>query len=373
MKILQTCPKLSQGGVERGTIELANYLSSKGIENHICSNGGKLVKELENTHHFTLPVHKKNPFTAIISGFKLAKYLDDNEIDVLHARSRAPAWVGLLACKLSKNTKYVTTYHGAYGSHNRFKKLYNYPMRAGEKVGVISEFIRQHLKDVYNVADDKMMTAYRCFDDKKFNLDNIDKKELKELKEKYNLKKDDIVLCLVGRFSKIKGQVQLVESLAKIKDENWKLLLVGSEEKDGKITETIKQTITENGLEDKIILTGNQTKPELFYALSDICFSVRITPEAFGRTPLEAQALEKIVIATNQGGHLETVLDGKTGFLVQYDNLDDWAEKIKLAINLSAKERLAMGKEAKTWVQSKYTLEKMCESELAVYKEVLKQ
>ncbi|HAG53440.1 MAG TPA: capsule biosynthesis protein CapM [Alphaproteobacteria bacterium] len=370
MKILQTCPKLNQGGVERGTIEFANYLADKKIENYICSNGGILIKQLKNTTHFTLPVHKKNPISIFINAFKLASYLKENKIDVVHARSRAPAWVAYFACKLAK-AKYVTTYHGAYSYENIFKKTYSYPMRAGEKVAVISEYIRNHLKEVYNTPDSKMMTAYRCFNEQKFNLDNLNKEELSKLKEKYKLNDNTVTLCLVGRFSRTKGQVELVKALAKIKDENWKLLLVGSG--DNRIKKKVKELIKENSLQDKIILTGNQTKPELFYAISDICFSVRVTPEAFGRTPLEAQALEKIVIATNQGGHLETVLDGKTGFLVQHDNLDDWAEKIKLAINLSAKERLAMGKEAKTWVQSKYTLEKMCESELAVYKEVLKQ
>lgn len=370
MKILQICPKLNQGGVERGTIELANYLTDQGIENYICSNGGKLIKQLKNTTHFKLPVHKKLPFPIISNAFKLAKYLDKNEIEIVHARSRAPAWVGYLACKLSKNTKYVTTYHGAYSYENIFKKAYSWAMRAGVKVAVISEYIRQHLKDVYNVKDDKMMTAYRCFDQKKFNLDNLDKKELEAIKEKYNLNSGEVILCLVGRFSRTKGQVELMRALAKIKDENWKMLLVGSG--DQKITAKVKEIIKDNGLENKVILTGNQTKPEYFYAVADICFSVRVTPEAFGRTPLEAQALEKIVIATNQGGHLETVKHGETGYHVQHDNLDDWAEKIKLAVNLPTQERLAMGKKAKEWVHSKYTLEKMCESEVAMYKEVLK-
>lgn len=370
MKILQTCPKLNQGGVERGTIELANYLSANNIENFICSNGGILVEQLNNTNHFTLPVHKKNPVSIISNTFKLTRYLNENKIDIVHARSRAPAWVGFLACKFSTSTKYVTTYHGEYSHENIFKKAYSYPMRAGVKIAAISEFIKTHLKEVYNISDGKIMTAYRCFDENKFNLDNLDQNEVREIKEKYNLNTHETVLCLVGRFSKIKGQIELIESLGKIKDEKWKLLLVGSG--DEKITAKIKNLIIEKELEDKVILTGNQTKPENFYAVSDICFSVRITPEAFGRTPLEAQALEKIVIATNQGGHLETIIEGKTGYLVQYNNLDDWASKIKLAINLSSKERLEMGKEAKKWVYSKYTLEKMCESELAVYKEVLK-
>ena len=370
MKILQTCPKLNQGGVERGTIELANYLADNGIENHVCSNGGKLLKQFKNTKHFKLPVHKKLPFPIISNAFKLAKYLDKNEIDIVHARSRAPAWVGWLACKLAKNTKYVTTYHGAYSHENIFKKAYSWPMRAGEKVAVISGYIRQHLKDEYNMPDEKMMNAYRCFDQSRFDLDKLDKSRIEEIKEKYQLNNGEVILCLVGRFSRIKGQKELVRALAKIKDENWKLLLVGSG--DPRIEKKVNDIIKEHDLEDKIVLTGNQNKPEYFYAAADICFSVRVTPEAFGRTPLEAQALEKIVVATNKGGHLETVKDGETGYLVENDDLNDWAEKIKLAINLPADKRLAMGKEAKKWVHSKYTLEKMCEAEVAVYKEVLK-
>lgn len=370
MKILQICPKLNQGGVERGTVELANYLAEQGVENYVCSNGGKLVKQFKKTEHFKLPVHKKMPLPIISNAFKLAKYLDKNQIDIVHARSRAPAWVGWLACKLSKKTKYVTTYHGAYSYENIFKRAYSWAMRAGVKTAVISEYIRQHLKDVYNVADDKMLTAYRCFDHNKFSLDALDKDTLAEIKEKYNLNSGEVILCLVGRFSRIKGQMELIEALAKIKDENWKLLLVGSG--DPKVEAKVAELIKENSLEEKVILTGNQTKPEYFYAVADICLSVRITPEAFGRTPLEAQALEKIVIATNQGGHLETVKHGETGYHVQFDNLDDWAEQIKLAVNLPAEKRAEMGKVAKEWVHSKYTLEKMCESEVAMYKQVLK-
>tara|TARA_Y100001960_G_scaffold237571_1_gene250358 strand:- start:523 stop:1635 length:1113 start_codon:yes stop_codon:yes gene_type:complete len=370
MKILQLCPKLNQGGVERGTIELANYLADKGVKNHICSNGGKLIKQLKNTQHFKLPVHKKLPVPIFKNALKLAKYLDVNDIDIVHARSRAPAWVGYLACKLSKKTKYVTTYHGAYSYENIFKKAYSWPMRAGVKVAVISEYIRQHLKDEYNMPEDRMMTAYRCFDENKFNLDNLDKSQLEAIKEKYNLNTGEVILCLVGRFSRTKGQVELIRALAKIKDENWKLLLVGSG--DEKITSKVIELIKKHNLQNKVILTGNQTKPEMFYAVADVCLSVRVTPEAFGRTPLEAQALEKIVIATNQGGHLETVKHAETGYLVQHDNLQDWADKITMAINLPKEERLAMGKLAKKWVYSKYTLEKMCASEVAMYKAALR-
>jgi glycosyltransferase involved in cell wall biosynthesis len=370
MKILQTCPKLNQGGVERGTIEFANYLADNKIDNYICSNGGILVKQLTDTTHFTLPVHKKNPVSIIKCAFKLAKYVKNNDIDIIYARSRAPAWVGYFAAKLAK-VEYVTTYHGAYSHENIFKKAYSWPMRAGKKIGVISEYIRQHLIDVYNTPEDKMMTAYRCFNQDRFNLDVLNTKELEAIKEKYNLDSGEVILCLVGRFSKTKGQIELVRALSKIKNENWKLLLVGSGDK--RVSKKVKDLIKEHKLEDKIILTGNQTKPEYFYAVADICFSVRVTPEAFGRTPLEAQALEKIVIATNKGGHLETVKDGETGFLVQTENLDDWAEKIKHAINLDAETRTNMGKQAKVWVNSKYTLEEMCKSELAICKEVLKK
>jgi glycosyltransferase involved in cell wall biosynthesis len=368
MKILQICPKLNQGGVERGTIELANFLTSKNIENHICSNGGILTEQLKDTQHFTLSVNKKDPVSLIINTFKLAKYLKQNQIDIVHARSRAPAWVAFLACKLT-NTTYVTTYHGAYSYENIFKKAYSCPMRAGKKVAVISEYIRQHLKDIYKIDENKLVTAYRCFDDTTFNLNNIDANELLDLKTKYHLKNDDVILCLVGRFSKIKGQIELIKALANVKATNWKLLLVGSGNEE--ITLKIENLIKEYSLEDKIILTGNQINPELFYAASDICFSVRITPEAFGRTPLEAQALEKIVIATNQGGHLETIINNETGFFVEYNNLNNWTQVIENAITLPKAKRLEMGKKAKEWVSAKYTLEKMCQAELDMYKQAL--
>tara|TARA_Y100001960_G_C14714995_1_gene849148 strand:- start:398 stop:1516 length:1119 start_codon:yes stop_codon:yes gene_type:complete len=369
MKVLLTCPKLNQGGVERCVVDSANYLSEKNIENHICSNGGRMMVELNNTKHFTLPIHKKNPITILKNSFKLAKYIKENNIDIVHAQSRAPAWVSLMACKIT-NTAYVTTYHGAFSHENFLKRLYSWPVRAGAKTAAISDYIKNHLQSIYNLPNSQIKTIYRSFNKDKFNLKNLDMNKVKEIKEKYDLN-NTTTLCLVGRFSKIKGQVQLLEALNKIKDENWKLLLVGSGNKQ--VEEDVANLVKSYKLEDKVILTGNQTNPEYFYAAADICLSVRITPEAFGLTPLEAQALEKIIIATNQGGHLETVKDGETGYLIQHDDLDNWAEKIKLAINLPTEVREQMGKAGRKWVESKYTLEKMCEAEVDMYNEVLQK
>ena len=368
MKVIQICPSLNQGGIERCVINLANYMTQQNIENHICSNGGILISDLTNTQHLTLPVHKKSFKHLVKSAFKLAKYVKENDIDIIHAHSRAPAWAGYLASKMTK-AKYVTTYHGAYSHENIFKKLYSYPIRSGKKVAVISNYIKQHLIDVYNMNENKMVTAYRSFNDTKFNIDNLDKTTLENLKKEYNINNDVTTLCLVGRFTYVKGQIELIRALSRIKDDNWQLILVGSG--DDKVENKVKALAEKYKISDKVILAGNQNNPEYFYAISDICFSVRVTPEAFGLVPLEAQALSKIVIATNQGGHLETILDNKTGFLVQHDNLDDWAEKIRYAINLDKSKRDAMGKLAKKWVYDNFTLEKMCNAEINMYKQVL--
>ncbi|MCP4356201.1 MAG: glycosyltransferase family 4 protein [Proteobacteria bacterium] len=374
MKVIQLCPNLKQGGVERKTIEFSNFLKDeKDITNFICSNGGPLLSELDNsTTHFTLSIHRKNPISIIVNSFKLAKYVKENNIDIIHAHSRAPAWVGFFASKLAK-TKFVTTYHGLYRHENIFKRAYSSPMRKGKPICIVSDFIGNHVSKVYGIQKNKMYKTYGSFNESRFSMENINQDDVKAIRKEYNLQKDDVVLCMVGRFSKIKGILELIDVLSKIKSKNWKLLLVGADNrKKANLTEDIKLLIAKHNLQDRVILTGNQNKPENFLAASDICLAMSVKPETFGLTPVEAQALGKMVIATKLGGHLETVLDNKTGFFVSHTDFNQWVDKIDYAINLSAKERNKLGQAGKKWVWSMFTLNKVCKTEIEMYRRITK-
>lgn len=373
MNILQVTAALEQGGVERGTVEMAAYTVRKGATSIVASQGGRMVLDLEEAgaSHICLPLAHRHPFAILYCAWKLRNLILEENIDLVHARSRAPAWAAFLACKLTK-TPFITTFHGTHKIQNRLKKLYNSSMIRGERVIAISQFIKDHIINNYGVNEQRIDIARRGFDPKVFDPEKYTASELAALKNSLGITGNKPVISLPGRLTRWKGQVLFLEALAKIQQLDWVSLIIGGSGKKQSYFQELKDIVNRYGLADRVIFCGNQPNIAPYYAISDIVVSASTEPEAFGRVAVEAQAMGKPVIVSNHGGSVETVLDMETGWLFENANVDSLVNKFCLALSSNAPLQ-QMGLNARRWVTTNFQVVDMCEAEWNVYKEVLEK
>jgi len=372
LKILQVVAGLHEGGVERGTLEMSEYILGTGAESYVASSGGRLVSDLEEkgARHFLLSLDRRTPWSIAKNAFALAAIIRRYHIDLVHARSRAPAWATLLACKAT-NVPFLTTFHGTHKIQNGFKRFYNSSMVRGERVVAISQFIRDHLIENYSVPADKIDVAPRGFSPTEFNLNAISLQQVAQLRSSLGIGETDLAVSLPGRLTPWKGQVEFLASLARLADlPGWKALLIGGAGKKLAYEQKLRNLCKEYGLEDRVIFVGSQKNMVLYYAASDLVVSASIEPEAFGRVAVEAQAMAKPVIATAHGGSLETVVDGETGWLVPPADCEAMAAVLREVI--SGKYRLdKIGLRGRSWVVENFTTDKSCRAEWGAYRKVL--
>ena len=371
MKILQVTGALDQGGVERGTLEMAAYIVSKGAKSLVASQGGRLVKQLEGegSTHITLPLARRTPLAILYSAFRLFKLIRTEKVDLIHARSRAPAWAALIAGRLA-GVKMITTFHGTHRIQNRLKWLYNSVMVRGERVIAISEFMRSHIIENYHVNPARIDVAPRGVDPAIFDPENIDAAKIRALQKDWGIDPEARVIALPGRLTRWKGQALFLEALAEIKDLSWQALLVGGAGNKTSYREELKSMTQELGIEDRVIFAGSCDDMALIYEISDLVVSASTEPEAFGRVAAEAQAMRKPVIASAHGGSLETIQDGVTGWLFINGSKDDLAMKLRYALS-GHEDYEKIGQDGRAWVLSRYTVDKMCQAEWSSYEKVL--
>lgn len=371
MRILQVTAALDQGGVERGTVEMAAFIVAQGAKSFVASQGGRLVPELEaqGSNHFRLPLAQRNPFTILYSAFRLRKFIVSEKIALVHARSRAPAWAAFIACQLA-GVPFVTTFHGTHRIQNRFKKKYNSIMVRGRRVIAISQFIKEHIIRNYAVKKNMIDIAPRGFNPAMFYPDATSDKQIQELKKSLGLVDGVPVISLPGRLTRWKGQKLFLEALEKIDDLPWQALLIGgSGGKVGYLKE-LKTLAASLEIEDRVFFVGDQTDIVPYYAVSDLVVSASTEPEAFGRVAVEAQAMSKPIIASAHGGSLETVRNGETGWFFRNQDAEDLSSKLRFALsnNVDLKN---MGEAARQFVEAKYTIDKMCQAEWNSYCKIL--
>ncbi|MCC8377894.1 MAG: glycosyltransferase family 4 protein [Rickettsia endosymbiont of Graphium doson] len=372
--ILQVVPALVSGGVERGTIEVAKYLKVLGHTPIIISAGGALVKELDNEDilHIQMNSSSKNPFVILSNARLIAEIIKKYKVDIVHTRSRAPAWSSYLATKWT-NTKFLTTFHGIYNAPNDLKKYYNSIMLKGEKVIAVSNFVKQHLLKNYNVDENKIVVIERGVNCDYFDPANLTPERLKKCRDKYDAPDNVPIISMPSRMTNWKGHLVLVEALSKLKHRNFYCLMVGDLSRHPSFTNRVKELIANLKLQNKIQIFGNDSDIINLYGISDIIVSASIEPEAFGRTIIEGQAMEKLVIATNIGGATETINDNVTGFHVKPNDADDLAEKIDYCLSiLNTEEAKKIQTAARHTVINDFSLDLMLRKNLEVYKEVLK-
>lgn len=369
--VLQVLPELGQGGVELGTVQIAEALAQNGYRTYVASQGGRLEYALERlgVRHITLPLKSKNPFTILKNAAKLAEIIKKEGINIVHARSRAPAWSAYLAAKKA-GVHYMTTFHGTYGlGPGGIKKIYNRVMTLGEKIIVISSHIKRHVIENYHTPENRLVFIHRCVDMEKFNPEAVSEERLKSVIEQYDLPTDRQLILLIGRLTHWKGQWLLIEALAKLKSRgDFHCIFTGDDQGRVKYTESLAAQIRAHGMEgDFTFIRHTDDVPALMKAC-DIVVSASVEPEAFGRIAAEGEAMGKIVLASDIGGSLDNLKNGVTGRHFVSGDADDLSQKLEWALELPAGERKKIAAAARNFVKENFTKQIMCDKTLDVYR-----
>lgn len=372
--MLQVIPALETGGVERGCVDMALFLKAAGGLPVVASEGGRLVHELERVGiaHYTLPLASKNPLTMRRNVAALEDIIRRHNIDIVHARSRAPAWSAFFAAKRS-GARFLTTFHAAYNYASMPKKFYNSVMARGERIIAISQFIADHIVQGYGVDPLRVRTVPRGIDLFRFNPDHVTPERMASLTTAWRLPDGRKVVLCPGRLTRIKGQTVLLQALAKLDRRDFICVLAGSDQGRVQYSAELEQMALDLNLEGYVTMVGDCTDMPTAYMLADVVVAPSIVPEGFGRTAVEAQAMGRPIVASDLGGMRETVLPGETGWLVPANNADELAVALDQALSLTHEQRLRLATTAITHVHGNYSKDNMGWATLDVYAELYGQ
>ena len=380
INVLQVIPKLGYGGAETGCYDIAHYLAEKECGSYIATSGGELLKFVKKNRVgiFKIPVHSKNPILIFLNAIFLSFFILTKKINIVHARSRAPAWSCYLACLLT-NRAFVTTFHGTYNFNNKLKKFYNSVMLRSNLTIAGSNFIFSHINENYNEylnKKKKLRVIFRGINIDYFSQKNISVLKQEKLKMEWGLEQNKFTILMPGRLTSWKGQEKLIESLNILIEDynitNFQAILLGSDQGRKVYTKKLHSLVERYSLTKKVKFIENCKEMPLAYSLADVVVSASIEPEAFGRVAVESQAMGKPIIASNLGGSKETVLNKKTGFLYKHDDPRELAKNLNTVIQLNQEELKFMGNEGRKNITKKFDVEVMCDSNLREYKKLLK-
>ena len=371
--VLQVLPSLVTGGVERGTVEIAQALTEAGWRAVVASSGGPMVRELVRVgaHHVTLPVASKNPLVMHRNVARLEHLIREMDIDIVHARSRAPAW-SARAAAAQAGAHFVTTFHGTYSlGWFGLKRFYNSVMTSGERVIAISNFIATHAEHTYGLDPRVIRIIHRGVDLTRFDPKRVSQERIIQLAQKWRLPDGSPVIMLPGRLTRWKGQAVLIEALARLGRHDLRCLLVGSDQGRSAYRAELTALIDQLGLTGIVHLVDECSDMPAALMLTDVVVSASTDPEAFGRVVIEAQAMGRPVIATDHGAPRETILPGRTGWLVPPGDPDALAEALARFLDLAPDERSRMADDARAVARENFSRQRMCDATLAVYREIL--
>jgi lipopolysaccharide heptosyltransferase II len=358
MNILQVVPQLNVGGVETGTVDLAKYLAENGHKCVVVSAGGDLVRELEacGIRHYTLPVQSKVFWVMFKAAKQLAAIIKKEEIEIVHGRSRVPAWVGFMACRRT-GTQFITTAHGHYTRH-----IFSYMMGWGKYTIVPSSVIGKHMMEDFGVPLENIRLIPRSVDLKRYPFMPRAPKQKKECR-----------IVVVGRIAPIKGQVYFLKAMAKVLRSmpSVKAWIIGgiSPGKDSYMEE-LEVWTRRLGLSSAVEFLGNRRDIPQLLSQADVLVMPSIAEEAFGRVIVEAQASGVPVVATKVGGVVEIIDDNEDGLLVHPKDHEGLAEAV-LKVLRSSELASRLSENGRKKVEEKFTLEKMAQDTLKVYLEAL--
>ena len=379
IKILQVIPKLGYGGAETGCYDLAHYLSENKCASYIVTSGGELTKYVDKkkVKLIKLPVHSKNPILIFLNSIILIFIILIFNISIVHVRSRAPAWSCLLATKITRR-KLVTTFHGTYSFNNSLKKFYNSIMLRSDLIIAGSNFIFSHINKNYSKYlkfKKKFLVIFRGI-----NVDYFDESTTLESDEdqlilKWELRKHKKIILMPGRLTSWKGQEIFIEALnlvnKELGHEAFYAVILGSDQGRDVYSKKIKRLVEQYRLSNQVKFIEHCDNMTLAYKISDFVVSASTKPESFGRVAVEAQSMEKVIIASDIGGSNETIVNNKTGFLFDSGSPISLAKKIIEVLQLDKTTLKSMGIEGRKNIIKKFNVEKMCFSTYSEYKKLL--
>lgn len=371
-RILQLIPTLQSGGAEKSCIDVVAATTQAGHKAFVATEGGVWSNEVIRGGGtvITLPLKSKNPITIWRNINRLARIIKEYEIDLVHARSRAPAWSGYWAAKKA-GIPFMTTFHAVYKFNGRLKKHYNSVMARGARVIAISEYVAQHILDHYPTDPSDIRVIYRGTPIERFHPNMVHPERMIKLAKEWQLPEDKHLILMPSRLTRIKGHHVLLEALTKLNRKDFMCIICGSTPERGRYEQELTELIHKLGLQEVVRIVPILNDVPAGMRLAQVMVAPTLVPEGFGRMPVEAQATGTPVVASAIGGHNETILHGETGWLVQPDDAAAMAEAINTALNMTELERATMATKAMSFVAEHFGRQQMTDATLAVYDELL--
>jgi glycosyltransferase involved in cell wall biosynthesis len=380
--VLQIIPDLDAGGAERTTIDIAAALHEAGARALVACQGGRLISELQACGGVWIPfpTATKNPFRMLVNVRRLARLILSERVDIVHARSRAPAWVALGATRLVR-TPFITTYHGAYTGTSRIKVSYNSVMARADHVIANSDFTRRRILSAHPFAEGRITVIPRGTDFRAFAPASVDPARVRRLRQEWGVEPEQRIVLLAARLTGWKGQGVLIDAAALMKQRGFadtRFILAGDPQGRTSFVQELQARIAKAGLQDTVKLVGHcDDMPAAFLAASAVAVA-STEPEAFGRSAVEAQAMGAPLVVTDLGAVPETVLappdvapQDRTGWRIAPDSAQALADALAEALSLGATERDALAARARAHVEQNFSLGQMCRRTLALYESVL--
>tara|TARA_A100000164_G_scaffold132575_1_gene117607 strand:+ start:177 stop:1331 length:1155 start_codon:yes stop_codon:yes gene_type:complete len=378
LKVLQVIPELGYGGAETGCYDLAHYLYEQNCSSYIVTSGGELLKYVDKkkVKVIRLPVHSKNPILMFINAIILTFIILFLNISIVHARSRAPAWSCFFATKIT-GKKFVTTFHGTYNFNSSIKKFYNSVMLRSDLIIAGSNFIFTHINENYSKLlnpKKKFLVIFRGINTDYFDSSTIMDSDEDKLLEKWEIKRGKKIILLPGRLASWKGQELFIEAInltnKELGHEAFYAVILGSDQGRKIYKQKLTRLVEQYRLNNQIRFIDNCKKMPTAYKISDIIVSTSIEPEAFGRISVEAQSMQKPIIASNIGGSTETIINNKTGIFFESGKAESLCKKIIEVLQLDETKLKSIGNEGRKNVIKKFNVEKMCFSTYSEYKKL---
>ena len=381
IKVLQVIPKLGFGGAETGCYDLAHFLAEQECKSFLITSGGELLKFVrrDKVKVIRLPVQSKNPLIMFINFIIIFFIILLYNIDIVHARSRAPAWSCLWACFFSRK-KFVTTFHGTYNFSNKYKLFYNSVIVRSKLIIAGSNFIFNHISENYqkylNPKKKKLMVVFRGINLEYFSSKNTSEKKSNALAITWKIDKNKFIILLPGRLTKWKGHEIFIESLNLLIESynknNFYAIILGSDQGRNAYSKKLSLLTERYRLGKKLTFVESYKEMPVAYKLADLVVSCSIEPEAFGRVAVEAQAMNRPIIASDIGGSKETILSGKSGLLYKSEDPKELAKALNKFMEMDKESLNLTGEQGRQNVEKKFNVDQMCQTTFTEYKKLLK-
>ncbi|ESQ90072.1 glycosyl transferase family 1 [Asticcacaulis sp. AC460] len=376
--VLQVVPELDTGGVEQTVLDVSAAILAAGGRSIVATKGGRLVERLEKAGATVvlMPVHSKNPFTQLKNHNALRDLIRREKVDIVHVRSRAPAMAAIGAARAEK-IRSVATYHGIYNARSGLKRWYNSQMTRADMTIANSDYTRDHILKTYNHAlPERVISIPRGVDLHRFDPEGFDVRKIMKLDETWGTGDNDTRnrFLLAARLTRWKGQVLVIEAAKLLKEQgiaDFLILVAGDDQGRTEYRAELEKLIETHALQDNVKLVGHVSDMPSAYSMCHFALAPSLEPEAFGRTAVEPQAMQRPPLAADHGATVETVVDGVTGWLVKPGDAAAWAEAMKTAMALSDEQRFEMGVAGRARVKERFSLDVMCERTLDVYRALL--